>query len=353
MTTQADRSFDGVTVSAESMQRIANTLKKTLIEELVKENKTGNPELALGGPWSMLASECGGWRTPAHLSSELYAQMRGKFSDDLIREVLLAAAGVKISRTCLSDSKLEVLRAIAAQHGFKLLPSEERYSCPQDVGKGGASNRIGPWDETGLRMVYIASSANVAAVGKLLEEAGDDDVFGTLLGIPACCREAYARFKPQALAKQNDFLTLLLDNTTGAMPYNPWLNYLSQYFGRTLISFFPCSFRCPAAAMVARTTFGMLAECDRAWAQSFLDLQQTNILYTEYEGLHLFRRPFVDGSIQYGPNDFDATEPTSVSDLLQRGDRLDIRGKQCVHIYRGSHRIGVLEGQDVGMCVFR
>jgi hypothetical protein len=137
------------------------------------------------------------------------------------------------------------------------------------------------------------------------------------------------------------------------MPYDPWLNYLSQYFGRTLISFFPCSFRCPAAAMVARATFGMLAECDRAWAQSFLDLQQTNVLYTEYEGLHLFRRPFVDGSIQYGPNDFDATELTSVSDLLRRGDRLDVRGKQCVHVYRGSDRIGVLEGEDIGMCVFR
>jgi hypothetical protein len=350
MTAQMGHSFDESPVSAESMRRIADVLKKTLIEQLAKQ---GNPQPALAGPWSMLASECGGWRRQAHLSPALYARMRGQFSDDLVREVLLAAAGVKISRSCLSDSELETLRAISARHGFELLASKERYSCRPDMGKGGASNTIGPADANGLRIVYIASSANLVAVGKLLEDAGDDEVFGTLLGIPTCCREAYARFKPQALARQNDFLPFLLDNTSGTMPYDPWLNYLSQYFGRTLISFFPCSFRCPAAAMVARTTFDMLAECDPAWAQSFLDLQQTNILYTEYQGLHLFRRPFVDGSVRYGPDDFDATEPTGVTDLLRRGDRLDVRGKQCVHIYRGSHRIAVLEGRDVGMCVFR
>jgi hypothetical protein len=350
-------SIDGGSISGESMRRIAAALKKTLKEELVKECKSGNAEPVLDGPWRMLASECGGWSTQAHISPELYAQMRGLFSDDVTREVLLAAAGVKISRTCLSDANLEVLRGICGQHGLRLLASEERYIHRQDTGKGGASNRIeqraAPGDETGLRNVYIASGANVVEVGKLLEEAGDDEVFGTLLGIPTCCREAYARFKPQAMAKQNDFLPLVLDNTVGAVPYDPWLNYLSQYFGRTLISFFPCSLRCPAAAMVARITFGMLAECDRAWAQSFLDLQRTNIVYTEYEGLHMFRRSFAEGSIQYGPNDFDSTEPTSVSDLLRRGDRLDVRGKRCVHVYRGSDRIGALEGEDVGMCVFR
>src|ERR1700752_3802343 len=123
MAAQTGHSFDGGAVSAESMRRIANTLKKTLIEELVKEYRTSNPEAVLDGPWSMLARECGGWSTQAHLSPELYRQMRGQFSDDIIREVLLAAAGVKISRTCLSDAKLEVLRAISAQHGFQLLAS--------------------------------------------------------------------------------------------------------------------------------------------------------------------------------------------------------------------------------------
>ena len=76
------------------------------------------------------------------------------------------------------------------------------------------------------------------------------------------------------------------------------------------------------------------------------------MLYTEYEGVHLFRRPIGDGIIDYAPEDFSSTEPTSVSDLLRRGDRLDVRGKRCVHVCRGSERIGVLEGEDVGMCVF-
>jgi hypothetical protein len=304
----------------------------------------------------MLADECGGWNQRAHLNPEMYEQMRGQFSDDIIREVLLAAAGVKISRTCLSETKLALLRGIADQHGLCLLASEEQYIHRQDTGKGGASNRIegraGPGDARGLRNVYVASDASVVEAGKLLEEAGDDEAFGTLLGIPTCCRRAYTRFKPQAMTKQNDCVTLVLDNTTGAMPYDPWVNYVSQYFGRTLLSFFPCSFRCPAASGVARITFGLLAQCDQAWAQSFLDLQRRNILYTEYDGVHVFRRPFVNGSIRYGPGDVESTEPTKVTDLIRHGDHLNVRDKRHVDVYRGADRIGAVEGDDVGMCVF-
>jgi hypothetical protein len=104
--------------------------------------------------------------------------------------------------------------------------------------------------------------------------------------------------------------------------------------------------------MVARATFEMLADCDRAWAQSFIDLQRTNILFTEYEGVHLFRRSIVDGVIEYGSKDFDSTEPTRVTELLRRGNRLDVRGKNCVHVHHGSKRVGAVEGEDVGMCVF-
>jgi hypothetical protein len=282
--------------------------------------------------------------------------MRGQFNDNIIREVLLAAADVKISRTCLSEPQVEVLRGIADQHGFQLLASRERYIHRLDTGKGGACNGIerlaGPTENSGLRNVYIAADASLAEAGKLLEEAGDDELFGTLLGIPSCCREAYKRFKDIARVKQNDCVPHVLGNTVGAMPYDPWLNYVATYFGRSLLSFFPCSFQCRAAGAVARSTFAMLAECDGVWARSFLELQLTNILYTEYEGLHLFRRPFVDGSIQYGRGDFRSTEPTRVSALIGLGTRLEVRGKRQVVIYRGAEQVGLLEGEDIGMCVF-
>jgi len=304
----------------------------------------------------MLGTESDVRRSQVRVSRELYAQLRAHFNDNIIREVLLAAAGMKMSRTCLSDPELVLLRDLAPKHGFRLLASRERYVHRHDTGKGGWSNSIerlaGPEEDNGLRNVYIASDASLNEAGKVLEEASDDRLFGMLLGIPPCCCEAYARFQPEARAKQNDLVPIVLDNTKGEMPYDPWLNYVAQYFGRALLSFFPCSFRCLAAAAAARSTFEMLAECDADWARSFLALQQTNILYTEYQGLHLFRRPLVEGSIHYGPDDFTSTEPTEAAALVRRGDRLEVCGKHQVRIYRGMERIGVLEGEDVSMCVF-
>jgi hypothetical protein len=357
MTAQPSRSTDGAPIPRESTRRILEVLREALREELRKTQRTpGTQTATLDSAWSMLAADCAGWKVPAHLDARLYERMRRQFSDDVTREVLLAAAGVKLSRTCLSDARLEVLQEIADEHKFSVLASEGRYVHRQDTAKGGASNRIEglaePGDAAGLRNVYVAADASVVEAGRLLEEAGDDEIFGTLLGIPACCREAYVRFKPRAIEKQNDFVPLVLDNTPGPMPYDPWLNYVARYFGRALLSFFPCSFRCPAAGLVARASFGMLSRCDGAWAQSFLDLQQANVLYTEYEGLHLFRRPFANGSIQYGVDDVDSTEATKVTDLIRRGDRLAVRDARRVDVYRQADRIGVVEGEDVGMCVF-
>ncbi len=307
------------------------------------------------GPWSMLTSDGGVWDVEAHTSLELYRQIRGHLSDTSVKELLLAVAGVKVSRLSVSDAELHFLHCLADQHGFFLLASQERYLPVPDVGKGNYCNAfelVGSDDERGLRNAYIASDKSLVEAARLLEEAVDDQLFGALLGIPLCCRNAYEGFLPIASAKQFDLVPLVLDNTPGPLSYDSWLNYAAVYFGRSLLSFFPCSFRCTAASAVARRTYGMLAECDEAWANSFLDLQHSNVLYTEYQGVHLFRQPLVDGWIRYGPNDFESTEPTEVADLIGHGDRLEVLGKHGVDIYRREDRIGRLEGTDISMCVF-
>ena len=78
---------------------------------------------------------------------------------------------------------------------------------------------------------------------------------------------------------------------------------------------------------MARNTFEMLSACDVTWAGSFLEFQKTNIFYTEYDGLHLFRRPLVDGCIRYGPEDYRSTEPGHVAELISRGSLLEVHGK--------------------------
>jgi hypothetical protein len=339
-------------VTAEGKDAIRKALRETLAKELGADAL----KTPIGGPWGMVIGAHNTWEAPARLNHELFLQLRGQFSDDMIREILLAAAGIKVSRTCLSDSKLELLQNIAFRYGFNLVASKARFIPHRDKGKGGWSNSIdrviGHNETSGLRNVYIARDASLAEAGLLLEEAGMDELFGALLGVPPCCREKYERFQAAAQAKQNDFVSLVLENTPGSIPYDPWLNYMAQYFGRSMLSFFPCSFRCPAANIAAKSTFEMLLGCDATWAYSFLELHHTNILYTENLGLHLFRQPLRDGSILYGPDDVDSTEPTEVATLIRRGDRLEVRGKRQVTIYHGSKQIGTLEGEDVGMCVF-
>lgn len=96
----------------------------------------------------------------------------------------------------------------------------------------------------------------------------------------------------------------------------------------------------------------MLAECDEAWANSFLDLQRSNILYTEYQGVHLFRQPLIDGWIHYDPDDFISTEPTELTALIERGDRLEVCDQCLAHVYSGAERIATLQGEDIGICIF-
>jgi hypothetical protein len=341
-------------LSAESARRIRNALIETLLQERAYSE---NAEPVLSGPWNLLIDDCCTWRQAPRLDQQLYRRLRGHFSNNVTREILLAAAGVKVSRTCLPDAKIELLRDIAEAQGFAVTASSEKYIHRRDLGKGGSSNSIerlaGPEEEDGLRNVYIAADAGLANAGEMLDEAGDDENFGLLLGIPPCCREAYMRTSPIASARQNDFVLLALDNTAGMMPYDFWLNYPANYFGPGLLSFFPCSFRCESAAAVARSTFEMLNYCDEDWARSFVTFQQTNILYTEYEGLHMFLRPLVDGSIRYGPGDYRSTEPGRVSDLISKGSRLEVRGKHEILIYHESEQIAAIDGLDVGMCAFR
>jgi hypothetical protein len=333
-----------MSLSAASARRVREAMAAALREQ------------PLDGPWNLLLEDGCTWRTQPRLNRQLLCDLRGHFGGNVIREILLAAGGVKLSRACLSDPQLDLMRGLAERHGFGITASVECYIHRRDAGKGGSSNAIervaGPGEEGGLHNVYIASDEYLATTGAMLEKAGDDENFGVLLGIPACCREAFIRLSPIASAAQNDFVLLALDHTAGALPYDFWLNYPATYFGPALLSFFPCSFLCPRAAAVARSTFEMLHACDGPWAESFLTSHQTNILYTEYDGLHLFRRPLVDGCIEYGPDDHRSTEPGRLSDLISRGTRLEVRGQHHVLICRESERIASFEGPDIGMCVF-
>lgn len=189
-------------------QRLRAILWQTLDEQL--QPRAGAVDLSdnrrrLSGPWDTFFDQHSAWDRATRLNRELYLELSGQFDNNLVREVLLAAADIKISRTSLSDGKIALLRSAADRHGFQVVTSEQRWILRADQGKGGWANRMerlaGLSEAGGVRNVYIGSDKTLADTGRMLDEAGEDDLFGALLGIPACCREAFERFKPLAAEK--------------------------------------------------------------------------------------------------------------------------------------------------------
>jgi len=340
-------------------ERLRTILRQTLAKQLQSESEPRHPDSrawCFPGPWGAFFDERSAWNSATRLNPDLYKELIGTFDENQIREILLAAADIKISRTTLTDGKIEILQAIAEKHRFQIVASADRWILRADRGKGGWANRkerlAEPGEPGGVRNVYIASATTLAETGRLLDQAGEDDLFGALLGIPLCCREAFDRSKAHAAREQFDFVPYVLDNTPGDMPYDWRLNYTAQYFGSSLLSFFPCSFRCPTAAAIVDSTAAMLSHCDYTWASRSVELHKTNILYTETRGLHLFRAPLRNGQISYSPRDLQSSEPTELAHLLQQGDRLKVGGKHSAQIYRGPTKIGDVTGAGTCMCVF-
>lgn len=287
----------------------------------------------------------------------LFRALKGRFNDNILREILLASVGLKASRTCMSASEIEMFLPIAQQNRLKVVLSKEKYIHRPDIGKGGWSNTVEravhSTHPDGLFNVYIASDALLAEMSIRCEEQSNQDEFGLLLGIPDCCRQAYIRANPVARLKQNDFVPLVLDNTTGSAPYNFWNNYVSQYFGRSLLSFFPCSFNCPYAAQFAQDTFAILRQCSNAWAMRFVKFQQSNILYTEYFGLHLLQgSSYQDGWIRYDSSGVRSTERTEISTILASGTRIRVIDKHNAEIYDGQGLVSSIGGEDTSLCLF-
>ncbi len=287
---------------------------------------------------------------------DLFNVLHRKFNDNIVREILLVASGVKDSRTCMSTEELIYFIPIAETHNIEVAISHNKYIHRPDIGKGGWSNSlektVSANHPTGLHNVYLSRSRKSAKEGLLAEENSDEETFGGLLGIPACCRNAYLKSHYLAKQKQNDFVPLVLLETDGGPPYNYWNNYVSQYFGRALLSFFPCSFNCPEAASFAEKSFQVLSEVSEGWAFQFVIDQQSNILYTEYDGLFRFNSTFNNGWINYSPSEFVATTQGKLTDQMQQANRIKILHKNGVEIYANEQLIARHEHEDISMCIF-
>jgi hypothetical protein len=234
----------------------------------------------------------------------------------------------------------------------------KRYFGRRDIGKGGWSNSFATpganTESKGDWLVYVAASQKAARLSRDYEEAGRENDFGASLGIPECCRAFYLAQQAQAMKKQNDYVPLVLENTADPPPYDRWNNYVAQYFGYSLLSFFPCSFNCRSAATTSRSTYEFLRMVCPSFARRFVKMQRWSILYTEYRGLYLFENSsYREGRLTYDSSRIHTTLPNgAMMRHLLAGTELDVLSKHAIDIRNGTGQIKSYRGSNVCPCIF-
>jgi hypothetical protein len=296
-----------------------------------------------------------GWGEPQPIDASLFQECRRHFNGSVIREIVLAAAGIKVSRLWLNNPGKVELQRLAGCYRFSALEGRLGYFSGNNTYKGNFINsaRLTSSDASNrFTFTYVARHFERAARARDMAEDGDVNGFGELLGIPGCCRDAYRRLEPIARRIHGDLVPQVWKNTLGDQPFDPWINVVVRYFGSNLISFFPCSFRCCAAHSVAKHSYRLLREVSPDWADSLINHQTANVLYTEHQGIHAIRSPIRDRIIRYSIKQLVSTQNTRATELIRRGNRLEIINGQSVAVLRDAIRIGTIEGRNVFVCLF-
>lgn len=274
---------------------------------------------------------------------EILGHLRRRLSLTAALELLEAAAGKKVSRLGFSENHLPWLDQVVAALGAHWEPAYAPFRHTPDTGKGNWASRSEqatadlPVERSW--QVFIADSPERARAARDLEAENDERGFGAALGIPSCCVAFYVQARAQASPAQNDF-TMLSASRTGTTTLLPhWTNTLTQYFGETLLSFAPCSYRCTAAIDYARKRHDFATSIDPAIAEALQQRQRCAGLYTDFEGVHLFR-------VSRRTREHLEIEPGSIASTHSLGSLGSLMGRaRKVRFVSGGSEIEDSEGQ--------
>lgn len=271
-------------------------------------------------------------------------------------DLLGVASGRKRAmRMSVLPSRWESLRGFLDAHDLAWASCERNARYRIDRGKGGWSNLIEDRPSSGRsarteQFVYIAM--NRPAAEELMSlEGGADDRFGAALGYPSCCRVAFDSMFPAALRFQGDLVPIVADRTAAPRPWPHLLNMATRYFGHALVSFYPCSFDCGAAAVLARGAIDIVRAVAAADAEHVERMLSTPVLYTEYRGIYRFEGATWDGTcLSY--NGVDGTARNRLSDLLAAGRQVIELEDGRFSVRAGGRQLGVFGGTNARLLVF-
>jgi hypothetical protein len=275
------------------------------------------------------------------------------------REIMSAWAGLKVARIGIKTSDLKrTLKVLdELKLNYHIIP--ELVYLKRDIGKGGWSNKF---DESknipshkGDQIIYVGKTKKELKNAFKADLFGDEGEFGINLGIPQCCVDFYLRNQEKAYQKQNDFVPLVLNNTKELHSFNYWNNYVSQYFGYSLLSFFPCSFNCDKAAIMAQNTYELMSTILPDQAEKIIHFQKQPILYSEYRGIYMFEgcktienKIFITNCILHSTLTPKSKTHLFVSDLRI----IEVLGKNKLKFTSFSNQESFINSSNWAMCTF-
>ena len=203
-----------------------------------------------------------------------------------------------------------------------------------DEGKGNYSNIVkrAPANHSsdGLYHIYISKDKNKSKFLKLLESRNDDKAVGQILGYPKCCIDFFIENKEKQQKIQNVYILPALSSSEG-FEFSFYNNYAARYFDVTLLSHFPHSFNCKESIKIAKKNLQCIKKHSEAIADKFEEMLKGPVLYTENNGVFMFKNYKLNGNILEF-NEIKTTINNELFDLLNRDKRIEIINKNEIRI---------------------
>ncbi|MBD3164091.1 DUF483 domain-containing protein [Candidatus Woesearchaeota archaeon] len=191
----------------------------------------------------------------------------------------------------------------------------------------------------GSFFLYVSRGREWAEEAKNAEAGGNDILLGKLLGYPECCVEFFEKHKKEAAETTNDFTVFTFRESSGIV--FPWQNnFCLRGFDISLISHFPCSFKCGASRKTAESNFEVIEKYGHDVPAYFSSALKCGIMYAQGVGVYCFPGIKIEGrDLLYNPNQVIASNRNELYGLIRKRDKITLLG-------RGHFRIRDIEIED-------
>lgn len=265
-------------------------------------------------------------------------------------ETRLVRNGVKpAARLMIAERALPAILNQLEPLGLCLLIAPYKTTLHSESAKGRCRDQVRrrlPWwyPAPGYFPVYLARGWRQVQLALLWEAVSAAREFGRALGYPPCCVDRFVRLFPRANRTGGDLIPFALRQTSQPPPYPFLINNLTRYFGRRLVSHFPCHYQCPATTHLGQRCLEVVRAESPAVASDLAGALRRPVLHAGPAGIFWMTEYTQESgaSVGYNPDRVQATvSEGELYEAVRRSDRLTTSGwpRPRLTLWRGQQEV--------------